>query len=212
MGILGDKGINFALPSKESMSAIGMTVLTWTLGVIAVIALLWWGIVYFRNKKIYTTPVIVLKRVGLNFKKVSGLKGGLVPGSSGVKDFMIKIPGSFRKKNLGYIPEFSFADADGSLTFIQEGDGAIWQQCKEKLITTIVEKGEDGKEQTYSLLIEPIPTDVKTVTYNNMMGVRSLIDAKKLTAFGITIIGFIIMVIAHLVSLWIQTKIRCGTP
>jgi len=187
-----------------------MSVLTWILITAAVIAIITWMFISAKNKKTYVHRITLINRRSNGTKTRMDLLGGVVKGAGGVREYKVKIPRVWKAKILGYMPDFSLATADDRLIFIQEGDGTIWQQCKETLIT---EKKiiEDGKEVgTFSLLIEPIPTDVKTVTYNNMQNVRELIDKNRLTAFGITIVGFVIMVIAHLISLFIQTKIKCG--
>ena len=155
-------------------------------------------------------------------KTNAGLKGGKFINNSGVWDFKIKIPKQRRKKELGYMPNFSKADSDGTLHFITSGDGTIWLQVDEKLSITgkEQERGADGtllydKEgkplmiDSYSLIINPVRTDVKQSTVNSLRNWREMVSKNKLTVFGIAIGAFLIMVIAHLISLYIQTKIKC---
>lgn len=199
-----------------NVTGVLQTVAIWTVMVIVVIGLIVWAIIAIKNKKTYIYHVTLRVRRSNGTKVRHDLMGGIVQGRNGIKDFKIQIPGVYGKKSLGYIPDFSLADSSDRISFLQEGDATNWQQTKEELVTDRLVEYEDseGKKQYYTqkLLIEPIPTDTKTTTYNNLQQTRDLLDLKKLTAFGITIIGFIIMVVAHLISLYIQTKIKCGIP
>jgi hypothetical protein len=225
------------------------------LGVILVVGLvMWWLISKWRNKVTYITPVRLIRYLENGTKKeMNGLKGGKVQ-KGGIANFRIKIPKKFKKHDLGYIPDYSKADADGRLTFLVIGDGTLWQQLEEtlqeteKVSTNLTEEqieevkkhfaeqimqrypnlAEEQQEKIFNdsiekwigensyrekkLIMKPIPTDIKTVTVNNLQGWRAVLDKQKLTAFGIAIGGFIIMVIAHLISLYVQTKIKCPTP
>jgi len=181
------------------------------------------GYKYFRNKAFYKNPVTLTMYYENGTKSTkTGLKGGKFINSSGVWDFKIKIQKQRRKKELGYMPNFSKADSDGTLHFITSGDGTIWLQVDEKLSISGKEqaRGADGTLLTdnkgnplmidsYSLIINPVRTDVKQSTVNSLRNWREMVSKNKLTAFGIAIGAFLIMVIAHLISLYIQTKIRC---
>ena len=203
-------GMNINMPSINIAGTM-QTVALWAVTGIIVIALGIWIYMGIKNKAIYKYPITLRVRRENGTKVRFDLLGGIVSGKNGIKSFMIKIPRVRKKFDLGYIPDFSKADSSDRLSFLQEGDATLWQQTKEELIlekTIVNEKGE--KVGVYTLLIEPIPTDIKTATYNNLQSVRELMDAKKMSLYGITIIGFIIMVVAHLISLYIQTKIKCG--
>jgi hypothetical protein len=199
-----------------NVAGVMQSVAIWTVSVIVIVALIAWAVIAIKNKKTYVTPITLRVRRANGLKSRYDLMGGVVQGRNGIRDFMIKIPGVAKKKSLGYIPDFSLADSSDRISFLQEGDSTNWQQIREELVQDRLVEYEDteGKKSYYTekLLLEPIPTDTKTTTYNNMQQTRDLLDLKKMTAFGITIIGFIIMVVAHLISLYIQTKIRCGTP
>ena len=205
---------NFNL-SIPGMSGIGQYIgplLLGTLIVIMIGLLVWWLVVSYRNKIIYVTPVRLIRLLDNGVKKeMNGIKGGKVT-HNGIMDFACKVPKQMKLKYLGYVPDYSKADGDGRLTFITSGDGSLWQQVDERLITEESQEIVNGQEVNYlstSLLIKPIPTDIKTVTVNNLQNWKQVLDKNKLTDFGIAIGGFIIMVIAHLISLYIQTKIKC---
>jgi len=156
-----------------------------------------------KNKKVYVHPIRLIRYLDNGGKKEqNGLRGGKIKVGGSV-DFCIKL-GRFKKKKLGYIPDMSKMDSDGRLVFLAIGDGEDLQQVEEHLY-----KGKDGKA---NLMIKPIPSETKTATLNNLRNWREILDAKKLTAFGISILAFVFLVIAHLVSLYIQTKIKCPTP
>jgi hypothetical protein len=71
----------------------------------------------------------------------------------------------------------------------------------------------NGKYTTkYSLVMKPISTDVKTVTINNMQGWRQILEKNKVSVMMIAFGSFIIMAIAHLISLYVQTKVKCSVP
>lgn len=173
-----------------------------------------------KQKKIFVTPVKLLKlRPDFTFKAVYGLKGGVVMNNVGVRDFKVKIPGVWKKFSLGYMPDFSMAQANDEICFVQLGDGTLWQQCKEKLVAyqdvteEVISVDAEGKEVTrenvttrYELLIEPIPTDVKTTTINNIHGIRNLLDKSKMSVYAIGIGAFIIMAIVQIAFLYFTTK------
>jgi hypothetical protein len=193
-------------------SGAGGTVFTVMMGVlvIAVVGIIIWvGYIWWHGKKTYVTPVRLIRLMDNGTKKeTNGLRGGRVT-VHGIGDFEVKVPGQMRKKRLGYIPDYSKADADGKLTFITIGDGTLWQQIEEEIIT-YEDIEVDGQTLRYKLLMKPIPTDIKTVTINNLTSWRMLLEKNKLTAFTIAVGAFIIMVIAHLISLYIQSKVKCS--
>jgi hypothetical protein len=205
-------GYNINMPDVNWAGTIQTTAMWGIIG-IGIIALgIWW---YYssKDKKALKYPVTLRVRRSNGTKVRYDLRGGVFAGKNGIKDFMVKFPKQMKKFNLGYMPDFSLADSNDRLSFLQEGDATSWQQIKEELITEKTIIDENGKELgIYKLLLEPIPTDTKTTTYNNLQNTRELMDAKKLTAWGISIVAFIVMVVAHLISLYIQTKVKCGTP
>lgn len=183
------------------------------LGILVLIG--WWWTNSQRNKRIYITPVTLYKlREGEGFKEYPFLVGGVVMNAQGVRDFLIKIPGQRQPHKLGYVPNFSWASSDDRLCFVQVGDGTVWQQCKKELkryedIEGINENGEEVIYR-YDLIIEPVPTDVKQKTINDIQATRSILNENDTKIRMTIIIGFVIMVIAHLISLYLQTKIKCG--
>lgn len=173
--------------------------------------------VFFTNKLTLTT----LYENGTK-KRITGLKGGKFINRNGVWDFRVKIPKQFKTKELGYTPDFSKADSDGTLHFITAGDGTIWQQIEERLNISGKEQARDGDGKpiynedgtplmidSYKLLLNPVRTDVKMATVNSLKSWAEMVNKNKLTVFGIALGAFLIMVIAHLISLYIQTKIKC---
>ena len=195
---------------------LGMTLLGGTLFLVifAVLAIGVW--IWIKGKLKYKTPItaIIPKENG-GFKQITNLKGGLVKTRKGIVDFEIKLPKKLKKKRLGYMPDLSLAGADDRLTFLVVGDGMVWQQCKQTLIedgkTKVQVKNEDtGKIETievpYKLVIEPIPTDIKTITINNIHNVENLLEANKLKATTIAIGAFILMVLIHALFLFLTTN------
>lgn len=171
------------------------------------------GFVWFKNKSTYINPVTLIQRLDNGvLKKRHDLVGGMVKQKNGIQDFIIKIPKKFKKRTLGYVPDFSLADATGRLTFITAGDGMVLQQVKEDLITekemTIkVQNGKKIQEETisYSLIAEPIPTDVKAITINNIHGVENLMEANKFKAAAIAIGAFVLMVFVQIIFLFLTS-------
>lgn len=85
---------------------------------------------------------------------------------------------------------------------------------KEKLVhDTMKEWFEKNQKRVmeYNLIMTPIKTEVKTATLNSLKSWQEVLDRNKIKVFTIAIGAFIIMVIAHLISLYIQTKIKCPT-
>jgi hypothetical protein len=199
---------------------IWMTTITWIFWSVLIIGALviigWFGLSWYRKKKVYIHPVTLIQiRADGTQKERTDLLGGRFVNKSGVNDFKIKVPKQWKAKELGYMPDFSMADANDRLIFITTGDNSLWQQCKKRLILTdkiIADLGYGKKVYEYDLLVKPVPTDIKTVTINNLRSWKEVLDKSKLTAFTIAIAAFLIMVVAHLISLYIQTKIRCPTP
>lgn len=179
--------------------------------VVAAIAV--WMFFLIRDKKVYKNPVTIieLRENGL-IKEYKGFRGGLVQLHTGVTDYQIKA--GFKRRNLGYIPDFSLADASDELTFLKSGDAKVLQQVKKYLIKEkeleVDVKDSDGKVSrqkiNYSLVVEPIPTDVKTVTINNIHSVDMLMDKNKLTAMKISIGAFILMVFVQVLFLFLTSK------
>lgn len=164
-----------------------------------------------KNKTFYTTPIslTVINENGME-KTRHDLKGGSFF-NKGLKDFKIKIPKKWKPFILGYVPEFSKTNSvDGRLHFITSGDQTFWQQYETRWVTK-EKRGEGQNEFVYDLIKTPIPRETKQVAVNAIKNWREAVDKNKLTAWGIAIGGFIIMVIAHLISLFIQTRIKC-TP
>ena len=211
---VGGMNINFGFDKLGTIASW----LFWGAAIFVVIGLVgWWLYSSFKNKSVYNTPVTLTWYYDNGTSKTTfGLKGGKYFNRSNVQDFRVKIPKSFKKKELGYTPDFSKADADGTIHFITSGDGSLWQQVEHKLVTTEEREivGYDGtkKVYTYSLLIKPVPTEIKTATVNAMKNWREVINSQKATIFAIGLGMFLIMVIGHLVSLYIQTKIKCPLP
>lgn len=201
----------------------------WSFMILIVVGLIiWWGWKAWKNKTFFVNKItLTLYYENGTKKRIHGLKGGKFVNSSGVWDFKIMIPKQKKKKILGYMPNFSKADSDGTLHFITSGDGTIWQQVDEKLVTTGEEQARDAdgallfkidkktKKKTplmikaFTLFINPVRTDVKIATVNALKSWSEMVNKNKLTAFGIALGSFLIMVIAHLISLYIQAKLRC---
>ncbi len=190
--------------------------LSYGVGIVLLILGIGW-VVYnsYKNKKTYIFPIRLIRYLQNGSKKeINNLRGGEIT-FNGIKDFEVKM--GMKKQRLGYIPDYSLMDADSRLVFITIGDGKTWQQVKEelKLEKEIEVDGENGEEKSklvYRLLAEPIPTEVKTSTLNSLRNWREILDKKRMTAWAIGLGMFIIMVIAHLVSLYIQTRVKCPAP
>lgn len=172
------------------------------------------GFIWIKKKMLYKIPVsaILLKENGTH-KRRDDLKGGIVKNRTGVSDFQIQIPRQFKKKRLGYVPDFSLSDAKDRLLFIQIGDGEIWQQCRETIVTekeaevTVEEDGKLVKKTiNYNLVAEAIPTDIKQVTINAIMQTEAILEQNKLTAMKISIGAFLLMVFVHVIFIFLTTK------
>lgn len=190
-----------------------LTKFLWGFVIIAAVGI----IVYFvyksyKDKAFYITPVTltVLTDNGMEKSKYD-LKGGIF-WNKGIKDFKVKAPKKYKTFILGYIPDFSKSNStDGRLHFITYGDQTIWQQVQSGWNLKKQGVDADGNQFSYNLVKEPIPRETKQVTINSIKNWRDTVEKSKLTAFGIAIGAFLIMVIAHLISLFIQTKLKCGT-
>lgn len=172
-------------------------------GVVGFMGFKWW-----KNMSFYNTPVTLTKLMDNGMEKARyDLRGGVF-WNNGIRDFKIKIPKS-KAHVLGYIPDFSKSMAtDGRIQFITSGDATAWQQVESQWVTQ--EKREvNGKTFMYDLINKPVSRETKQVTINSIKNWKETIDKSKLTAFTIAIGAFLIMVIAHLVSLYIQTKVKC---
>jgi hypothetical protein len=216
-------GYNLNMPNFN-MGGMAST-LFWGMMIFLIIGVIgYFGYKSFKNKTFYTNKVTLTMFYENGTKKrLTGLKGGKFVNKSGVWDFRIKIPKQFKPKELGYTPSFSKADSDGTLHFITSGDGTIWLQIEEKLAIYGKEQardengkllfGEDRKPlmvDSYKLLLNPVRTDVKIATVNSLKNWAEMVNKQKLTVFGIALGAFLIMVIAHLISLYVQTKVKCG--
>ena len=62
------------------------------------------------------------------------------------------------------------------------------------------------KFNDYSLISEPIPTDVKTVTINNIHSAENLFEKNKMTAWTVGIIAFVIIAMTQIIFLYFQSK------
>lgn len=218
---------------------------------IIVFGLIAWIVYYFYNKAVYKYPISLTNvRENGSTKEIFGLKGGIVKGKGGIANFKIKIPKKIFKKNLGYVPNFSLADSDNRLHFVQIGDGTLWQQVNKRIVMerdieipvtkeevknasdwiineinkNYSDKTEEFKSQVYeksmdnwinqrkrevtkqSLIMEPVPTDIKTVTINAIHDVQALTEKNKMTATIVGILAFLIMAVVQIVFLYFTRK------
>ena len=168
---------------------------------------------WIKNKAVFNIPITltILNDTGMIQKERSDLMGGVFF-NKGLKDFKIKIPKKMKPFILGYVPDFSMTNyVNGRLKFITSGDQTVWQQVNSFWVLR-EERKIDGNIFVYDLISKPIPRETKQTAVNAAKNWRDTIDKSKLTAWGIAIGAFVIMVIAHLVSLFIQTRIRCPVP
>lgn len=186
------------------------TVLISIIGFTLIVVFGWFIWRWWQNLTFFNVPVTLTTVMDNGMEKTNyGLRGGIF-WNKGIKDFKIKIPKVRKPHVLGYIPDFSKSNfVDGRIHFITTGDATLWQQV-ESYWQNKENKEIDGKIFNYDLINKPVPREIKQVTINSIKNWRETIDKSKLTAFTIAIGAFIIMVIAHLVSLYIQTKIKCG--
>ena len=168
---------------------------------------------WIKNKAFFTIPITltILNDNGMIQKERHDLMGGSFF-NHGLKDFKIKTPKKMKPFLLGYVPDFSLTNyVDGRLHFITSGDQTVWQQVESFWVLRENHK-ENDKVFAYDLICKPIPRETKQTAVNAIKNWRDTIEKSKLTAWGIAIGAFVIMVIAHLVSLFIQTRIRCPVP
>lgn len=181
-------------------------------GILVVVGII--GFYCFRAYKklvFFKTPISLTLLMENGMEKTRhDLRGGPFM-NRGIRDFKIRIPKQRKPHILGYIPDFSKSPStDGRLHFITSGDRTIWQQYESNWV--LKEKGTDKDKNLfeYDLLKKPVSREIKQITVNSIKNWRDTVSKDKITAFGIAIGAFIIMVIAHLISLFIQTKIRCA--
>ena len=195
-----------------TLKSIG-TKFLWGFGILLIVGIISYFVYkWYKDKTLYTTPIslTVLMDNGME-KIVNDLKGGMFS-NKGIQDFKIRAPKKRKKHILGYIPDLSKSNfTDGRLHFITSGDKTVWQQVESQWVLK-EQKTVDGNVYEYDLIKTPISRETKQITINSIKNWRDTIDKTKLTAYGIAIGAFIIMVIAHLISLFIQTKLKCGTP
>lgn len=167
----------------------------------------------YKNKVTYTTPITLTTIMDNGMGKDRyDLRGGMF-WNNGIRDFKIKAPKVNKPHILGYVPDMSKANSiDGRLHFITSGDNTAWQQVDEKWVTTEKVTKEDGTIEVISLIKKPIPAEIKKIAINSIKNWKDTVSKEKITVFGIALGAFIIMVIAHLISLFIQTRLKCGVP
>lgn len=192
-------------------SSLFTNLLVGTASIIAIAIFVVVTLIWLKNKMTFVYPVSLI-RVHANgsHQRRDDLRGGLVKQKNGVQDFVVKFPKQIKKKKLGLVPDLSLSDSKGRLVFITVGDGMVWQQAMEKVVTekNIEIMDEEGKIKTITqgLLIEPIPTDIKTITINNIHAVENLMEANKLKASAILVGGFVLMVFVQIIFLFLQSK------
>lgn len=212
-------GLNLTIPTGTITNIISYGF--WGIIILIGVALLsFLGYRWFKNKVTYTDSVTLTRIMDNGTEKtIYGLRGGKYVGRQGAWEYKIKVPKQRKAKDLGYMPDFSKADADGSLHFVTCGDGTYWQQAEQRTVLKDIkeELDEDGKvikKYEYELLKRPMMgSDEKNIMIKDIKNWRDVVAKNKVTAFAIGLGMFLIMVIAHLISLYIQTKIKCpGTP
>lgn len=83
----------------------------------------------------------------------------------------------------------------------------ISQDDRIKLVDQAVNKYiEENTKTAKSLIIKPIPTNVKTTTINNIHDVRNILDKTRLTTQAMIVGAVIIMILGHLVWTYIVLK------
>jgi len=209
---LGDAFKGTFAGAGSMLKNIGIKFL-WGFVIIAIVgAIAYFAYKKYKDKAFYKTPITltVLMENGME-KTRTDLRGGMFS-NKGIQDFKIRAPRKRKKHILGYIPDLSKSNSvDGRIHFITSGDKTIWQQVESDWVLKGT-KNVGGTIYEYDLIQTPISRETKQITINSIKNWRDTIDKTKLTAYGIAIGAFIVMVIAHLISLFIQTKIRCGTP
>lgn len=169
------------------------------------------GLRWYKKLTFFKTPIslTILMENGME-KTRHDLRGGPFM-NKGLRDFKVRIPRQKKPHIMGYMPDFSKSPStDGRLYFITSGDRTIWQQYESSWVLKEQRTDKDKNTFEYDLLKKPVPREIKQITINAIKNWRDTVSKEKITAFGIAIGAFIIMVIAHLISLFIQTKIRCA--
>jgi hypothetical protein len=212
---LGGYNLNLFNWGKIGGMLQGILIGILVLFVVGVLIWYFWGKVKTKtsfNNKIRLTMIM---ENGTR-KTRNDIRGGKFINKSGTWDFQCKIPKQFKKKELGFMPDFSLAEADGTLHFVTSGDATLWQQVRDEFQIEQYEYtdkyGVKQKVNRIKNIMTPVPNQDKQAVINSIKSWRELVDKQKLTAFGIAIGAFIIMVIAHLISLYIQTKVKCPVP
>lgn len=193
--------------------------LVWIGVIIAVSVVGFWMYNSMNKKKTFRRPTRITRVLenGLT-KEMNGFGGEVEVG--GTKTYRVKIPKKKGFIDVGFVPDYSLADADNRVHLTTIGEGGAYQQVKQVFqLTEEVEKEvvkEDGTTEkvrtVQSLVCKPVPAHVKAQTLSKLRRVTELLDKKKIKVFTMSIIAIVIMVIAHLISLYIQTKIKCGVP
>lgn len=167
-----------------------------------------------KNK--YPITLIILKKNG-SFREITNLFGKKII-TKKKEDFVIqelgiKLPFTRKKKKLGYLPDMSLSSANNRLYFIDDGDS--WKQCDTDIIeykqmNIEVEDQENGgtkiEEITYNLVSDPISTDIKTATINNLHDAENLLIPNKLKATTIAIGALLLMALVHVLFLFLASK------
>lgn len=210
--ILGSLNLGGMFSGLGNIKDLATTLLVSAIVVIVIGTICYFTYRYFKNKAFYTIPITltILNDNGMIQKERYDLMGGSFF-NRGLKDFKIKIPRKMKAFVLGYVPDFSLTQyVNSRLHFITSGDQTVWQQVNSYWVLKRQAK-EGDKVFIYDLINSPIPRETKQTAVNAIKNWRDTIEKSKLTAWGIAIGAFVIMVIAHLVSLFIQTRIRCPT-
>lgn len=76
----------------------------------------------------------------------------------------------------------------------------LWNQKTEEFKNTFV------KIVKFNLLVEPVPTDVKTKTLNDIQSARHVLSKEKITVYAIGIFAFVLMAITHVAFIYFNRK------
>lgn len=168
----------------------------------------------YKNKATYTNKITLTQRFENGTSRtISGMMGGKYVSPSGVWDFKIKIPKQFKNKSLGYVPDFSLADSDGTLHFLTVGDGTIWQQVEWVVKTKEVAVDEQGNViYENNLIMLPIRTDVKQVTVNSIKSFGDMVNGSRLKVVGMALGAIAVVAIASVIMVYVLTKVKCNVP
>jgi len=196
------------------MGGILQSILIGILVMFVIGVLIWWFVRKVKTKTSFNNKIRLTMIMENGTRKTrDDIRGGKFINKSGTWDFQCRVPKQLKKKELGFMPDFSLAEADGTLHFVTSGDATLWQQVRDEFQIEKYEYedkyGNKKEVQKIKNLMTPVPNQDKQAVINSIKGWRELVDKQKLTAFSIAIGAFIIMVIAHLISLYIQTKVKC---